>query len=479
MAFSATDENPLVLPDPEICERARQARDPRFDGRFFVAVVTTGIYCRPVCPARTPAADNVRYFPTAAAAQDAGYRPCMRCRPERAMPLAGWTVASATVLRALDLINSGYLVDGSVAELARVVGVGPRQLSRLFQCELGAPPKSIARMQRVQLARQLIDDTDLPLGEVALAAGYRSLRRFNDEIAAMFGRPPRVLRRLPRVVREGTDVVLRLPLRQPYDGNWVLGFLARRGLPDVEGVDGRRYWRRLPGSGGLEVGVELADKVALVTIPAAQTRDAGRHLARVRRLFDLDADGATIDSHLADARALEVGAGGLRVPGTWDGFELAVRAILGQQVSVERARNLAHGLCERYGDGAFPRPDRLVDADVAALGMPGARGAAIRLLARGVLDGAIALDPGLELESLRERLCTVPGIGPWTAEYVAMRAGRDPDAFPHSDWVVCRHLDATPAQARARAEAWRPWRAYALMYLWAASARAAVAPRGE
>lgn len=463
----------VVLPDPEICERARRARDPRFDGRFFVAVVTTGIYCRPVCPARVPAPDNVRYFQTAAAAQDAGFRPCMRCRPERAAPVPGWTIGSATVLRAVDLINAGFLLDRSIADLAHAVGVGPRQLNRLFQAELGASPKSIARMQRVQLARQLIDETDLPFGEIALASGYGSLRRFNDEIVSVFGRPPRVLRRLPRVVREGDEVVLRLPLRRPYDGDWVLGFLARRSLGGVEGVQGRRYWRRLES--GDELSVELGDTAALVTIPAAEARHAGRHLARVRRLFDLDADGATIDAHLLEAPVLEVGAGGLRVPGAWDGFELAVRAILGQQVSVARARDLAEALCARHGDGGFPTPERLVEADIAALGMPGGRAAAIGLLARAVLDGAVDLEPGLDLAELRGQLCAVPGIGPWTAEYVAMRTGRDPDAFPESDWVVCRHLNATSVEVRGRAEHWRPWRAYALMYLWAASARAAAA----
>jgi AraC family transcriptional regulator of adaptative response / DNA-3-methyladenine glycosylase II len=464
-----------VLPEPDICEQARRARDPRFDGRFYVAVLTTGIYCRPVCPARTPAQDNVRYYPTAAAAQDAGYRPCRRCRPERAAPLPTWTVASDTVIRALELINSGFLTGASVPQLAAQLGVGARQLNRLFQAELGASPKSIARMQRAQLARQLIDETDLPFSEVALASGYGSLRRFNDEIATVFGRAPRVLRRLPRVVRQRGDLVLRLPLRQPYDRDWVLTFLARRSLAGVEGVDGRRYWRRLAGDGDGEVSVELTDAAAIVTLPLREARRGARHIDRVRRIFDLGADSATIDAHLADQACLQVGAGGIRVPGAWDGFELAVRAILGQQVSVERARTLAEALCRAHGDGAFPSPAALVDADVAALGMPGARGNAIRLLARAVLDGDVDLEPGLEADRLRSTLCALPGIGPWTAEYVAMRAGRDPDAFPHSDWVVCRYLDATPAQARRLADAWRPWRSYALMYLWADSARTAAA----
>jgi AraC family transcriptional regulator of adaptative response / DNA-3-methyladenine glycosylase II len=466
-----------LIPEPEICERARQSRDPRFDGRFFIAVLTTGIYCRPVCPARTPAPDNVRYYPTAAAAQDAGYRPCMRCRPERAASLPAWTVSSQTVIRALELINTGYLSTGSIADLARLLGIGARQLNRLFQDELSASPKSIARMQRLQLARQLIDETDMPFSEVALASGYGSLRRFNDEIKRVFGRPPRILRRLPRVVRTGTDIVLRLPLRQPYDQNWVLEFLARRSLANIEGVEDRRYYRRVPGRGGdhAEVSAELGEHHAVVTIPAAEARHAGRHLARIRRMFDLDADSATIDAHLAEHRVLSVRRGGIRVPGAWDGFELAVRAVLGQQVSVARARDLANAMIERYGDGTFPSPEQLASADVAALGMPGNRGRAISQLARGVIDGTLELHPGMDVGELRERLCAIAGIGPWTAEYVAMRAGRDPDAFPNSDWVVCKYLNATPAQARNLAASWRPWRAYALMYLWQASTRAAAA----
>ncbi len=462
-----------MIPEPEICERARQSRDPRFDGRFFIAVLTTGIYCRPVCPARTPALENVRYYPTAAAAQDAGYRPCMRCRPERSASLPAWTVSSQTVIRGLELINTGYLNTGSIADLARLLGIGVRQLNRLFQDELSASPKSIARMQRLQLARQLIDETDLPFSEVALASGYGSLRRFNDEVKRVFGRPPRILRRLPRVVRTGTDIVLRLPLRQPYNRDWVLEFLARRALANVEGVEDRRYYRRVGQRGGdhTEVSAELCEHHAVVTIPAAETRHAGRHLARFRRMFDLDADSATIDAHLAEHRVLNVQHGGIRVPGAWDGFELAVRAILGQQVSVARARDLANAMIERYGGGMFPSPEQLASADVAALGMPGRRGEAISLLARGVVDGTLDLDPGMDVGGLREQLCAIPGIGPWTAEYVAMRAGRDPDAFPNSDWVVCKYLNATPAQARNLAASWRPWRAYALMYLWMASTK--------
>ena len=355
-----------------------------------------------------------------------------------------------------------------------MLGIGARQLNRLFQDELSASPKSIARMQRLQLARQLIDETDLPFSEVALASGYGSLRRFNDEVKRVFGRPPRILRRLPRVVRTGTDIVLRLPLRQPYNRDWVLEFLARRALANVEGVEDRRYYRRVGQRGGdhTEVSAELCEHHAVVTIPATEARHAGRHLARFRRMFDLDADSATIDAHLAEHRVLNVQHGGIRVPGAWDGFELAVRAILGQQVSVTRARDLANAMIERYGDGMFPSPEQLASADVAALGMPGSRGEAISLLARGVVDTTLDLDPGMDVGGLREQLCAIPGIGPWTAEYVAMRAGRDPDAFPNSDWVVCKYLNATPAQARNLAASWRPWRAYALMYLWMASTKA-------
>lgn len=451
-----------MLPAPDICRRARLARDLRFDGHFIVGVVTTGVFCRPICPARPPAEENVRYFATSAAAMDAGYRPCLRCHPERASPLPVWTIGSETVVRAVRMIDNGHLAGRPVRALAVELGVGERHLNRLFRAELGTTPKGLARMRRIALAKRLVDETDLAMADVANAAGYGSVRRFNDEFSRVFRRPPRAARR-SRTPEDTSRVRLRLPTREPFHADWVFSFLARRALPGLERVDGHSYRRRIDrhfisvsrqdGALWLEVSDALADKTADI-------------LARVRRMFDLDADPEAIESHLlgfpelASARA----ARGIRVPGVWDGFEGAVRAILGQQVSIDRATDLAARLVEAFGDGGFPPPAALANADIAMIGIPGTRAAAVRHLARAVLDrgDTFLLDP----PAARENLLGIRGIGPWTAEYVAMRVARDPDAFPASDWAVRKALGANARCAQQRAEPWRPWRAYAVMHLW-------------
>ncbi len=465
-----------MIPAPEICESARLARDPRFDGRFYVGVLTTGIYCRPVCPARMPAEDNVRYFATSASAQDAGFRPCLRCRPETARRLPEWTLNSQTVIRGLRMIDGGFLVDHCVAELAQRLHISARHLNRLFQQELGATPKSLAKVRRVHLAKRLIDHSRLSFGDVALRAGYGSVRRFNDEIRETFGRTPRGLRSAggvpsARGVLRVADVQLHLPVREPYNKEWVFGFLKQRALPGIEEVVGEVYRRRLPATAAGERWLEVAWENAglVLRIPADCALDFGDLLCRVRRVFDLDADPAVVDAHLGNDPLLKQkvrSEPGLRVPGAWDGFETAVRAILGQQVSVARATTLAAKLCAQFGDGAFPTPQQLVDADIAAIGMPGKRGGAIRQLARAVAGGSLVLDEGADHALLSAALCELPGVGPWTAGYIGMRVARDPDAFVDSDWVVLKMLDATAAAARQRAQAWRPWRAYAVMYLW-------------
>ena len=458
---------PAVLPAEDVCRRARLSRDPRFDGRFVVGVLTTGVFCRPVCPARAPAEENVRYFATAAAALQAGYRPCLRCRPERARPRPDWTVASQTVVRALQRIEQGFLNTHAVSELASCVGVGERHLSRLFRQELGATPKGLARMQRLALARRLLDDTDLPISDVALCAGYGSLRRCNDEFRRVFGRTPRELRRrgpmeCPAALR------LRLPFRAPWRADWVFPFLARRALAGLEEVSDGTLTRRVDGHA---VSVHLDGDALVLSLPAELFSATAALVARTRQVFDLDADPAAIDGHLGAQPALAAAVRampGIRVPGAWDPFEGAVKAILGQQVTVDRATLLATRLVAAYGDGAFPSPEALVDADVAAVGMPGARGRAVRGLARAVLDRGpdFLSDPG----EVRPTLLGIAGIGPWTAEYVAMRVAHDPDAFPASDSAVRKALDATAVEAERGAEPWRPWRAYAVMYLWAAGA---------
>lgn len=460
-----------MLPATEICERARLARDPRFDGRFLTGVVTTGIYCRPICPAPLANRDNVRYFPTAAAAEAQGYRACRRCRPETAPRLPEWTISSDRVIRALRLIDGGFLADQSSEALAARLGVSSRHLNRVFHQELGATPNSLARTRRLHLALRLIAETDLAFSDVALQAGYRSVRRFNSEIRMSFGCAPRILR-AGRKEDRSPGLTLRLPVREPFDAAWMFRFLQRRALPGLEEVSGLEYRRRV-GSGDHWISVAHSGGALMLKVPPGTPASLSSILQRVRHLFDLDADSAVIDSHLArDPRLapLVAGAPGLRVPGAWDGFETAVRAILGQQVSVERARRLASDLIDRCGAGDFPEPEALARSAPVALGIPGKRWLAIRELSRAVARGAIDLHEGAAGEELTERLTALPGVGPWTAGYVGMRVAKDPDAFPDGDWAVLKTLQVTPGAARRLSLPWRPWRAYAVMHLWSSPA---------
>lgn len=479
-----------MLPEQHICERARLSRDPRFDGALFVAVVTTGVYCRPICPVRAPAADDVRFYPSAAAAEEAGFRPCRRCLPEAAARIPEWAIASRTVLRGLRLIDAGALERAGTAALAAELGVTPRHLTRLFRQELGAAPRGLVSSRRRALAKRLIDETDLPLVRIATEAGYGSLRSCSDDVRRVFRRSPRELRaaRRQQPAGEASGLTLRLPVRPPYDADWVFDFLARRALSGVEEVDGQRYRRRLPGpadrrEAGSWIEVRRDGDALLLCLPADCPVPLSELLPRVRRVFDLDAEPLTIGADLARDPLLApavAAAPGLRVPGAWDGFEIAVRAILGQQVSVDRATVLAHGLMARFGADCLTEPARLARADVAAVGMPGKRGEAIRRLAAAVVQGDLELHEGADSDELGRALCAVPGIGPWTAGYVTMRVAKDPDAFPANDWVVLKMLEqhapddaraAAAGRAGSRAERWRPWRAYAVMYLWHWSAR--------
>lgn len=457
-----------MLPDTEICERARLSRDPRFDGRFVTAVLTTGIYCRPVCPARTPARENVRYFATAAAAQGAGYRPCLRCRPEQARRLPEWTLGSQTAVRGLRMIDAGYLNGHGVAELAARLGCSSRHLNRVFTSELGTTPARLGRAHRVQVAKRLLDTGGLRLADVAMHAGYGSLRRFNEEMKSVFGCPPSRMRGRGNR-RRGAPLRLRLAVRQPYNAPWVFGYLAGRALAGIEEVKELSYRRRLGGGGGHWLEVRWDGEGLLAIVPEALQESLAELLRRIRRLFDLDADSSVIDAHLCDDALLEPrvrAAPGLRVPGAWDGFETAVGAILGQQVSVARATRLAGILMDRYGAGAFPSPAALAAANPAEIGMPGRRGEAIRRLAAAVDSRSLQLDECADSEMLQDRLRALPGIGAWTASYIALRVARDPNAFPESDWGVLKALGTTAAGARRRAAPWAPWRGYALMYLW-------------
>jgi len=484
--------------DPDACYRAIESRDRRFDGRLFTGVKTTGVYCRPICPAQTPKRRNVDFFPTAAAAQAAGFRPCLRCRPETSPDLGAWRGVSNTVSRALTLIEAGALDAGDVGELAGRLGVGERQLRRLFQDHLGASPVAVAQTRRVLLAKQLIHDTCLPMTEVAFAAGFGSVRRFNETFQQLYGRPPGDLRRASRAEASGAGGVLtlRLPYRPPYDWPAQLAFLAARAIPGVERVEGDSYARSLTldgAQGAIRVRPAEGDALlAEIRLPRLTALPAV--IARIRRVFDLAADPVAIAAHLSrDPRLAPLVAArpGLRVPGAWDGFELGVRAILGQQITVAAARNLAGRLAATHGapmsdpwvldiglTHAFPAPDVIAAADLSGLPMPRARSLSLETLARALIADPGLLSGGRELDHAVADLRRLPGVGEWTAQYIAMRQLREPDAFPAGD-VALRKAMADPSGVRpssaellAAAEAWRPWRAYAAAHLWTSLAPA-------
>ncbi len=479
--------------DHDACYRAVCQRDARFDGRFFTAVKTTGIYCRPVCPARIPRSENVVFFPTAAAAQEAGFRPCLRCRPETAPDLGAWRGTSNTVSRALALIEMGALDDADVDTLAGRLGVGERQLRRLFQQHLGASPVAVAQTRRVLLAKQLIHETRLPMVEVAFAAGFGSVRRFNETFQSLFARPPSALRRgdAPDVSAGARgEIVLLLRYQPPYDWPAMLEFLRRRAIAGIEAVTGSRYARTisLDGVAGT-VTVEPGEGHALrATVRFPRLSALPAIIARLRRVFDLAADPVAIGAHLrrdpllaplVDARP------GLRVPGAWDGFELAMRAVLGQQITVVAAARLAGRLVAAYGtplpvaDGAlthvFPRPEALASADLTTLGMPRSRAAALSAVAAATVADRHLFDTSNSLDDAVRRLCAIKGVGEWTAHYIALRQLREPDAFPAADIGLVRAVAErngrrpSSSELLDRAQNWRPWRAYAAQHLWAAA----------
>lgn len=480
--------------DRNACYRALQARDPRFDGRMFTAVRTTGIYCRPICPARTPKLENVTFYPTAAAAQEAGYRPCLRCRPESAPDLAAWRGTSSTVSRALALIAGGAIDDGAgIEELAARLGIGGRHLRRLFEEHLGASPIAVVQTRRVLFAKQLIHQTRMSMVDIALASGFGSIRRFNETFRGLYRRPPSALRhqrRADAAAIDPTAITLTLTYAPPYDWGAIIEFLTARAIPGVEVVEVDRYGRtiEIDGVHGTVEVARLPGRDALsATIRIPSVRALPAIVARIRRVFDLGADVGAIAGQLAedgDLAPLIAARPGLRVPGAWDGFELAVRAILGQQITVTGARTLAGKLVDEYGQpiatgtagltSVFPRPERLATADLAALGMPGARGAALSSLAAAAAADPQLFDRDQDLDAAVERLKALPGIGEWTAQYIAMRVLREPDAFPAADIGLLRAMTGpdgvrpTPAALLARAEAWRPWRAYAAQHLWTA-----------
>ncbi len=488
----------------KIFERARLSRDARFDGHFFVGVRTTGIYCRPICPANSPKSENITFYPTAAAAGEAGYRPCLRCRPECAPGTPAWHGTSTTVRRGLRLIASGALDEGNIEQLADRLGVTSRHLRRLFTKHLGASPLAVAHTQRLHFAKRLIDQTNLPMQEIAVASGYGSVRRFNDAFRNTYGRAPRDLRRNDRRVNgddeasgEHGSLGVRLSYRQPFEWLQLIAFLRGRAIPGVETVVDDRYYRTVcvgEQIGVVEVGHNSAQRCLDLTLHGIATQNLFPVVQKLREIFDLDAPVADIgavlkkDAHLKERLKDKPG---IRVPGAWDGFELTIRAILGQQVSVKAATTLAGRMAARYGEAVedvvgeqmranglsrlFPTPEKLMRARCNNLGLVGARAETIRRVARAVVDGELSFDPSQDPEEFHKSLTSIRGIGDWTAQYVMMRALKNPDAFPASDLGLLRAFDRD-AGDRLRAnelatmsESWRPWRAYAALLLWSSS----------
>jgi AraC family transcriptional regulator of adaptative response / DNA-3-methyladenine glycosylase II len=427
---------------PELCYAASRSRDPRFDGRFFIAVVTTGIYCRPICPAPPALRKNVRYYPTAAAAEAAGFRPCKRCRPETAPGTPAWSGTSATVARALRIIDETPSLD----HLASRLGITDRHLRRLFEEHVGAPPIAILQTRRLHLARTLLRDTSLSIADVAFGAGFESVRRFNDAMRKAYGCTPSELR--GKNVSEGS-VSIRLTFRPPFRWEAIAKFLGDRAIDGIESFDGVRYVRA-------PVTIEPNGNALVMKLPMSFARDIHAFVARARRTFDLAADPIAIDEHLRKdklLRPLLARRPAPRVPGAWEPFEVAVRAIVGQQITVRAATTIMNR-CFATSDWS---------------GMPKSRIIAIRSLERAFADDPSILTRGASLDETIERLTSLPGIGPWTAHYIAMRALAEPDAFPHTDLGLRKAAAAIgidPAKLLAHAERWRPWRAYAAIALW-------------
>lgn len=471
-----------MLLDSNSCYRALRARDRRFDGRFYVAVSSTGIYCRPICPARPPKRENMHFYSSAAAAEGAGYRPCLRCRPERAPGASSVDAASRLANAAIAGIEEHALSSARMGELAASLGVSERHLRRVTEAELGVSPIELAQTQRLLLAKRLLSDTSLKLTEIAFAAGFGSVRRFNALFKSRYGLNPRSLR---GHADPAGALRCQLDFRPPIAWENLLAYLRLRAIPGVESVDATHYRRTVAiedhqgwiavslAAGGLSLDVELSQSLAPVI---------GAVLVRVKQLFDLSAAPDAVSAALAKDSKLQAMVRrlpGLRVPGAFDGFELAVRAVLGQQVSVKAATTMAGRWARAFGaeiatpylelNRLTPAAHRLDEAsvdEIASLGIIGSRSRCIVALVKAVRERNVALGSTADVENQIEGLMRLPGIGPWTAQYIAMRALRWPDAFPGTDLMLLRAARLNAKQLHARAEGWRPWRAYATHYLW-------------
>ncbi len=469
--------------DPDQCFRALKSHDARFDGRFFVGVGTTRVYCRPVCTARTPLRRNCSFFPSAAAAENEGFRPCLRCRPELAPGYATVDANRRLARAAANRIEDGRLEDASLEDLATKLGVTDRHLRRVFKEEFGVSPVEYAQTQRLLLAKRLLTDTHLPVLEVAMASGFASLRRFNDLFKSRYRMTPMELRAKAPSSRDADRLVFDLAYRPPYDWASMLAFLEGRAVKGVETVDGKRYRRTVridgakPAHGWIEVVPSPRKSALRVTASSSLAGGLPLLLARVKSLFDL---ACRPDEIAAALGPLAKAHPGLRLPGAMDGFEIAVRAILGQQVTVKAATTIAGRFAHAFGEAIetpheglerlFPTPHAIAQvppADIAAQGIIATRARAIHALATAMAEGKLALEPDANVERTLEALQSIPGIGPWTAHYIAMRALAWPDAFPHPDVAVLKAMAETNGRrALEKSAAWQPFRAYAVLHLW-------------
>jgi AraC family transcriptional regulator of adaptative response / DNA-3-methyladenine glycosylase II len=481
---------PMTL-DPHTCYRALRARDARFDGRFFVAVSSTRIYCRPVCTVKPPRRENCRFYPSAAAAESAGYRPCLRCRPELAPGNASVDATSRLAQAAASLLEDRTLDDRGLEPVAARLGITDRHLRRVFSAEFGVSPVEFAQTQRLLLAKRLLTDTALPVTEIAFASGFGSVRRFNALFRQRYRLQPSRLRKRVAAPLAPDALGFELSFRPPYDWSALAAFLAARAVAGVEAVDEHGYRRTVrivqdgrEHRGWIEIGPSPEKPALRVAVSVSLARALPPVLSRVKALMDLACSPAEVEQALG---ALAKRQPGLRVPGAFDGFEVGVRAILGQQITVAAARTLAGRFAAAFGariatpiaglEVVFPRPEDVAGATVARiarLGMPAARARTVAALAEALARGELDLGPGAEVEATLERLRAIPGVGEWTAQYVAMRALAWPDAFPHTDYGVMKALKLKdPKRVLAAAEAWRPWRAYAVMHLWQSLAKGA------
>jgi AraC family transcriptional regulator of adaptative response / DNA-3-methyladenine glycosylase II len=473
-----------MLLDPQQCYRALRTHDARFDGRFFVGVGTTRIYCRPVCTARTPHLHNCRFFPSAAAAEVEGFRPCLRCRPELAPGYASVDANRRLAQSAAGLIEDGHLADASLADLAAELGVTDRHLRRVFQQEFGVSPVDYAQTQRLLLAKRLLTDSRMPVIDVAMASGFASLRRFNALFRSRYRMTPGELRRNASIGEPVERLTFDLAFRPPYDWDAMLAFLEKRAVAGVESVEGHSYLRTIQVekqgkrfTGWFSATPSTRRSALRITVSATLAGALPMVLSRVKHLFDLACRPDEIAAALGPLAAEHPG---LRLPGAIDGFEIAVRAILGQQVTVKAATRIAARLASAFGEPIatpharlhllFPRAAAiaaLAPEAIAAQGVIATRARSIVALAREVVAGRLRLEPSAEVGATIAALDALPGVGPWTAEYIAMRALAWPDAFPHPDVAVLKAMkQSKPAQALALAESWRPWRGYAVLHLW-------------